>query len=227
MMAANATIGVARAAYFPALTLAGQGGFQSTAFSNWLQAPSSFWAVGPNALLSVFDGGLRRAQVAEARAAFEVTAANYRGTVVNAFQEVEDGLAKLNHYHDAAAEEGAAVDAAQRTLNLSMALYQQGAVDYLTVVASQTTLLQTQLEALNLRTLQLRASVDLIRALGGGWTDSVNLSPDRKATAEVPREGYRLACAAGVRDARPCGASKSRIGPDGTIPVGLMPRWLW
>ena len=171
LMAANANIGVARAAYFPTITLGAQGGFQSTRSSNWLSAPSSFWAIGPNALLSVFDGGLRRAQVAQARAEFDASAANYRSTVVTAFQQVEDSLATLNHYHDAAAEEKAAVDAAQRTLDFALALYKQGATDYLTVVTSQTALLQTQLEALNLDTLQLTASVDLIRALGGGWED--------------------------------------------------------
>jgi NodT family efflux transporter outer membrane factor (OMF) lipoprotein len=174
MMAANANIGVARAAYFPTLTLGAQGGFQSTAFSNWLSAPSSFWAIGPNALLTVFDGGLRRAQVAQARAEFDASAANYRSTVVSAFQQVEDDLATLNHYHDAAAEEKAAVDAAQRTLNFAMVLYRQGATDYLTVVTSQTAVLQTQLQSLSLDTHQLNASVDLIRALGGGWEDSTS-----------------------------------------------------
>src|ERR1700693_3588191 len=169
MIAANANIGVARAAYFPTLTLGAQGGFQGNAFSNWLSAPSSFWAIGPNALLSVFDGGLRRAQVAQARAAFDASAANYRGVVVGAFQQVEDSLATLNHYHDASIEEKAAVDAGQTQLDFSMALYVKGAIDYLTVVTSQTAVLQTQLEALTLDTLQLRASVDLIRALGGGW----------------------------------------------------------
>ena len=172
MMAANANIGVARAAYFPTLTLGAQGGFQSKSFSNWLSAPSAFWAVGPSALLSVFDGGLRRAQVAQARAEFDASAANYRGIVVSAFQQVEDSLATLNHYRDAVLEEKAAVDAAQRTLDFAMALYKQGATDYLTVVTSQTALLQNQLEALTLETLQLRASVDLILALGGGWEDS-------------------------------------------------------
>jgi NodT family efflux transporter outer membrane factor (OMF) lipoprotein len=172
MMAANANIGVARAAYFPSLTLGGQGGVESTRFSNWLTAPSTFWAIGPNALLSVFDGGLRRAQVAQARAEFDASAANYRGTVIGAFQQVEDGLATLNHYYDAAVQEKAAVDAAQRTLNLSMALYVQGATDYLTVVTSQTALLQTQLQANDLDNTQLRASVDLIRALGGGWGEN-------------------------------------------------------
>jgi NodT family efflux transporter outer membrane factor (OMF) lipoprotein len=172
MIAANASIGVARAAFFPTLTLGAQGGFESGGFSNLLSAPSTFWAIGPNAVLSVFDGGLRRAQVAQARAQFDASAANYRGTVVSAFQQVEDSLATLNHYHDAAVEEKAAVDAAQRTLDLSMLLYVKGATDYLTVVTSQTAVLQTQLEALDLDTLQLRASVDLIRALGGGWEDS-------------------------------------------------------
>jgi NodT family efflux transporter outer membrane factor (OMF) lipoprotein len=172
MIAANANIGVARAAYFPSLTLGAQGGFQSTSYANWLSAPSAFWAIGPNALLSVFDGGLRRAQVAQARAEFDASAANYRSIVVAAFQQVEDSLATLNHYHDAAVDEKAAVDSAQRTLDFSMALYVKGATDYLTVVTSQTALLQTQLQALSLETLQLQASVDLIRALGGGWEDS-------------------------------------------------------
>jgi NodT family efflux transporter outer membrane factor (OMF) lipoprotein len=184
MVAANANIGVARAAYFPTLTLGAQGGFQSTGFSNWLGAPSSFWAIGPNALLSVFDGGLRRAQVAQARAEFDASAANYRGVAIGAFQEVEDSLATLNHYHDAGLEEKAAVDAAQRTLDFSMALYVKGAVDYLVVVTSQTAVLQTQLEALTLDTLQLRASVDLIRALGGGWESPAAAVPANSRTPQ-------------------------------------------
>jgi NodT family efflux transporter outer membrane factor (OMF) lipoprotein len=186
MMAANANIGVARAAYYPTLTLGAQGGFQSTGYSNWLSAPSSFWAIGPNALLSVFDGGLRRAQVAQARAEFDASAANYRSTVVSAFQQVEDSLATLNHYHDATVEEKAAVDAAQRTLDFALALYKQGATDYLTVVTSQTALLQTQLEALNLETLQLSSSVNLILALGGGWEDSPRTASGKTVDAKHP-----------------------------------------
>ena len=172
MIAANANIGVARAAYFPTLTLGAQGGFQSASFANWISAPSSFWAIGPNALLTVFDGGLHRAQVAQARAEFDASAANYRGVVISAFQQVEDSLASLNHDYDAAQEEKAAVASAQRTLDLSNVLYVRGATDYLTVITAQTALLQTQLQALNLDTLQLHASVDLIRALGGGWTEA-------------------------------------------------------
>jgi NodT family efflux transporter outer membrane factor (OMF) lipoprotein len=173
MIAANANIGVARAAYFPTLTLGAQGGFQSTSFANWLSAPSSFWAIGPNALLTVFDGGLHRAQVAQARAEFDASAANYRGVVISAFQQVEDSLASLNHDYDADQQEKAAVESAQRTLDLSNVLYVRGATDYLTVITAQTALLQTQLQALNLDTLQLHASVDLIRALGGGWEEPV------------------------------------------------------
>jgi NodT family efflux transporter outer membrane factor (OMF) lipoprotein len=169
MIAANANIGVARAAYFPTLTLGAQGGFQSTSFANWLSAPSTFWAIGPNALLTVFDGGLRRAQVAQAHAEFDAAAANYRGVVIGAFQQVEDNLANLNHDYDAASQEKAAVEAAQRTLDLSNLLYVRGATDYLSVITAQTALLQAQLQSLNLDTLQLHASVDLIRALGGGW----------------------------------------------------------
>jgi NodT family efflux transporter outer membrane factor (OMF) lipoprotein len=172
MIAANANIGVARAAYFPSLSLGGQGGYQSTSFGNWLTAPSSFWAIGPTAALTLFDGGLRRAQVAQARAEFDASAADYRSVVVTAFQQVEDSLANLNHYSDAAREEKAAVDAAQHTLNLSLDLYKQGAADYLTVVTSQTALLQAQLQALNLDTLQLQSSVALVLAVGGGWQDS-------------------------------------------------------
>jgi NodT family efflux transporter outer membrane factor (OMF) lipoprotein len=187
MIAANANIGVARAAYFPTLTLGAQGGFQSSSVSNLLSAPSSFWAIGPNALLSVFDGGLRRAQVAQARAEFNASAAYYRGVVVTAFQQVEDNLATLNHYHDAGLEEKAAVDAAQRTLDLSMQLYVKGATDYLTVVTSQTAALQAQLSALTLETMQLQASVQLIQALGGGWEDST--TTDNSNARAMGRQG--------------------------------------
>jgi len=171
MFAANAEIGVARAAYFPSLTLDAQGGFESSAFADWLSAPSAYWAIGPNVLLSVFDGGLRRARVAQARAEFNVSSENYRGVVLNAFQQVEDALAELNHYYDAAQQEQSAVIAAQHALDLSLVLYKQGATDYLSVITAQATLLQSQLQTLNLQALQLLASVDLIRALGGGWED--------------------------------------------------------
>lgn len=190
MMAANADIGVARAAFYPTLTLGAQGGLQSKSFSNWLTAPSTYWAIGPNALLSVFEGGLRHAVVAQARAQFDAAAADYRATVVGAFQQVEDSLASLNHYYDAAVQEKAALEAAQRTVNLSMLLYGMGATDYLTVITAQTALLQAQLQALDLDTLQLHASVDLIRALGGGWEDAPEaLSEQTMQTSGRPTGG--------------------------------------
>jgi len=170
MEAANAGIGSARAAYFPLVTLAGQAGYASAERSNLFSAPSELWAVGPAAALTLFDAGLHRAQVRQARAEFDASAAAYRGTVLASFQQVEDNLALMNHYGVAAVSQKSALDAAQRALTLSLTLYKQGAADYLTVVTSQTAALQTQLDTLNLETLRLRASVALIRAVGGGWT---------------------------------------------------------
>jgi NodT family efflux transporter outer membrane factor (OMF) lipoprotein len=172
MQSANADIGVARAAFFPSITLNATGGYQSGQFANWLQAPNSFWAIGPSALLTIFDAGKRRAQVAQARAVLDETSAKYRSVALGAFQQVEDNLALLDHYHDAAGAEKSAVAAAQRSLDFSMDRYREGAVNYLEVVTSQTAALQTQRDALDLDTRQLRASVQLIRALGGGWENS-------------------------------------------------------
>ncbi len=106
MESANADIGVARAAFFPSITLNATGGYQSTQFPNWLQAPSSFWAIGPAALLTIFDAGKHKAQVAQARAALDAASAKYRSVALGAFQQVEDNLALLDHYHDAARSRG-------------------------------------------------------------------------------------------------------------------------
>ncbi len=123
MIAANANIGVARAAYFSHADV-GRPGWLPEQFLRQLdQRTELVWAIGPNALLTVFDGGLHRAQVAQARAEFDASAANYRGVVIGAFQQVEDSLASLNHDYDAAQQEKAAVDSAQRTLDLSNVLY--------------------------------------------------------------------------------------------------------
>jgi NodT family efflux transporter outer membrane factor (OMF) lipoprotein len=170
MEAANANIGVARAAFFPAITLAAQGGYQSQRFGNLLTVPSEIWAIGPSVALTLLDGGLRKAQVAQARAEFDATAAAYRKTALNAFAEVEDNLALINHYDDAIGAKRSALDAAQRSLSMAQKLYDKGAADYLTVLTAQTSTLQTRLDASTLRTSQLRASVALIRAIGGGWS---------------------------------------------------------
>ena len=128
------------------------------------------WSIGPSLLFSLFDAGKRKAQVAQAQAALDESGSLYRGVVLTAFQQVEDSLALTHHYRIAATEEHAAVTAAQRSLDLSLTQYREGATSYLDVVTSQTVTLQTELTALDLDTRELRASVQLIRALGGGWT---------------------------------------------------------
>jgi NodT family efflux transporter outer membrane factor (OMF) lipoprotein len=168
--AANANIGVAKAAFFPAVTLSGVIGFQSSESANFISAPNTFWAIGPSLFLTLFDGGRRTAEVARTQAVLDEAGATYRSVVLNAFKQVEDNLALLNYYREAAENERAAVTAAQRSLDYATTRYREGAVNYLEVVASQTTTLQTQRDALDLDTRQRRASVQLIRALGGGWS---------------------------------------------------------
>ncbi len=168
---ANASVGVAKAGFFPSLTLGGALGFESASASNWLTAPSTFWAIGPSVLMNLFDAGKRKAQVAQAQAVLDETGANYRGVVIGAFQQVEDNLALLNHYSKAAESQQSAAAAAKQSLDFSISRYRQGAASYLEVTASQTAALQTQRDLLDLNTRRLQASVQLIRALGGGWAD--------------------------------------------------------
>lgn len=170
--AANAQIGIARAAWFPSLALSAQGGFQSAEYAGLLAAPNAFWAIGPNLLETIFDGGRRKATVAAARAASDEAGARYRGVVLNAFSQVEDNLAQLDHVGAALTDQRDAANAAQHTLDLSMERYRQGAVVYLDVVQAQTAALDAQRSLLGLQTQQLRASVQLVRALGGGWSTS-------------------------------------------------------
>jgi NodT family efflux transporter outer membrane factor (OMF) lipoprotein len=166
---ANASVGVARAAYFPSVTLSGTYGYRSNTSADWLTAPNAAWSIGPGLLLELFDGGRRKAEVAQARAALDEAGALYRGVVLNAFQQVEDNLALLHHYGIASEAERSAVTSAQQSLDFAMDRYREGAVSYLEVVQSQTTMLTAEQEALDLDTRQLRASIGLIRALGGGW----------------------------------------------------------
>jgi NodT family efflux transporter outer membrane factor (OMF) lipoprotein len=168
--AANAEIGIARAAYFPDLSLGLEGGFQSDALSPWFAAPETMWAIGPELAMTLFDGGLRRARTDRAQAQMAEYAAEYRSTVLQAMREVEDNLALEHHLGDESIREQQALDAAKRTLNLSMSQYRDGVVSYLEVVTAQTTELQTRLVALSLNTQRLLATVGLIKALGGGWS---------------------------------------------------------
>lgn len=168
--AANALIGVARAAFFPSVSLTATGGYENTGGAGWLTAPNGFWSIGPRFSLALFDAGKRRAINEQAQAAFNEAADRYRSTTLLAFRQVEDNLALLHLLDEEAKQEGAAVASAQNTLHLAMDRYENGAVNYLDVVASQTAALQAQRTLLILRDRQLRASVGLIRAVGGGWS---------------------------------------------------------
>ena len=171
IIAANADIGVARSAYFPRLTLGGTLGYESAALGDLIAAPSLFWAIGPALALDLFDGGRRKAQVAQAQAALDAMGAQYRGVVIDAFRQVEDNLALLHHYGDALESQHAATGAAGQSQDFATVRYEQGAASYLEVTASQTAYLDAQRELLDLDTRMLQASVQLIRALGGGWSE--------------------------------------------------------
>ncbi len=167
--AANAQIGVARAAYFPTITLTGSVGYQSTSIADLFSGPAFVWSVGGTLAETVFDAGKRRAVTEQAWATYRGTVASYRQTVLTAFQGVEDNLASLRILTLELQQQDAAVAASQRYLNLAITRYKLGVDSYLNVITAQTTLLSNQVTALNLRVEQMTASVQLITDLGGGW----------------------------------------------------------
>jgi NodT family efflux transporter outer membrane factor (OMF) lipoprotein len=173
--AANAQIGVARAAFFPTLTLTGSAGFESTSVANLLSGPSAFAALGAMLVQPVFDAGLREATVQQFAAARNATVANYRQAVLTAFQQVEDNLAALRILSQERQQQDTAVRSAERTLALATHRYELGIDSYLNVIVAQTALLNNQQTEVNLRTQQMTSSVQLILTLGGGW-DSSQLS---------------------------------------------------
>lgn len=168
VQAANSRIGVAKAAWFPSLTLGAGGGFETTSGA-LLSAPNGFWALGPlAATLAVFDGGARSARVRMARADHDEAASDYRETVLTAFREVEDSLAALHYLRDQSKDQQEAAAAANRTSDLAMQRYRDGASDYLEVVTAQADALSADRAVLDLKTQQARASIALVRAVGGG-----------------------------------------------------------
>jgi len=167
--AANFDIGVARAAYFPQFSLAAAFGFDSANASTWLSAPSRMWSAGPTGVLTVFDAGRHRAQSAQAHARFDEEVANYRNTVLGAYQDVEDALAALRELRREQDSESRAVVATGNALQQARYRYQAGLVTYLEVATTENTNLQAQLSGLDIQMRQLTAAVSLVKAIGGGW----------------------------------------------------------
>jgi NodT family efflux transporter outer membrane factor (OMF) lipoprotein len=166
---ANASLGVARAAFFPRLLLTASAGFESSSLTQWLTGLSSFWSVGPAAVATIFDGGRRRATSAQAQASYEEMVADYQSSVLTAFQEVEDNLAALRVLREEAEIQQGAVAAANRSLTLANNRYRGGVASYLEVTTAQNAALSSQRIAADILSRRLGASVLLIKALGGGW----------------------------------------------------------
>ncbi|WP_455926007.1 efflux transporter outer membrane subunit [Pseudomonas putida] len=175
VMAANANIGVAKSAYFPDLTLSLSGGYSSSTFANWLTLPNRFWSVGPQLAGTLFDGGQRSAEVARTEAVYDQTVAQYRQTVLDGFQEVENYMVQLKVYEDEAQVRQQALESARESLRLTTNQYKAGLIAYLDVVTVQATALSNERSVLNVLQSRLVASVQLIAALGGGWDGQLEL----------------------------------------------------
>jgi NodT family efflux transporter outer membrane factor (OMF) lipoprotein len=169
LAAANAQIGIAKAAYFPTVTLSANGGYQATSLDRLFSAPSLFWSLGASAAETIFEGGLRRATVRQSEAVYKADVAAYRQTVLTAFQQVEDGLATLRLVSQQIVRQETAVKAARYYLDLAQASYQTGVTPYLDVINAQTVLLSNEQTLVTLRVNEMTAAVSLVQALGGGW----------------------------------------------------------
>ena len=183
MEQANAQIGVAVAAFYPNLTLSGTFGFQNTSISDWFTWPSHYWSVGPQLAETIFEGGLRRATVRQYQAQYDQNVANYRQTVLTAFQQVEDNLAALRILSEEIQQQQGAVKFAQQDLALAIDRYKLGIDPYLNVLTAQTTLFGNQQALVQLQLQEMNASVQLIEALGGGW--DTTLLPSKKAVESL------------------------------------------
>jgi NodT family efflux transporter outer membrane factor (OMF) lipoprotein len=178
--AANAQIGVAKAAYYPTLSLTGSGGYSSSGsstLSDWISAPNRFWSLGPSLATTILDFGKRGAASDQAIAVYDQNVATYRQTVLQAFQDVEDNLAALRILEAEAKVQDEAVRAARESVALTLNQYKAGTVSYLNVVSVQTAQLANERSAMTLMGRQLTASVALIKALGGGWNNAATTKP--------------------------------------------------
>lgn len=182
MSQANALIGVETAAFYPTISLSLSGGFQSSTLQNWFAWPARFFSLGPSATETLFDGGLRTATVAQYRAQYEAEVAAYRQAVLTAFQQTEDYLAAQRILGEQIGQQRAVIAAAQRYYDLAAVRYRTGVDTYLNVYVAQTALLSDQQSMISLRVQQMTSSVQLIEALGGGW--SVDELPSEKAVAD-------------------------------------------
>ena len=178
MAAASAAIGVSRAAFYPDLTISLQSGFQDYGWS-LASLPNSMWAVGSQAILPLFEGGLRKAELQRSWSQYSQTADNYRATVLTAFQQVEDGLSLTNILSSELQQQVAAVQAADKAQNMTLALYTGGLDNYLDVTVAQVAALTAQIAAVQVETTRLQAAVNLIGALGGGWSTDELPTPDQ------------------------------------------------
>jgi NodT family efflux transporter outer membrane factor (OMF) lipoprotein len=169
---ANEQIGVAIAAFFPTLTLSATGGVQSSAWSQLFSLPSRVWTVGPQLAATLFDAGLRAAQTDAARATYDQNVASYRGTVLSAFQDVEDNLASLRILDQEVVVQRQAVDSAERALDIVTNQYKSGTVAYLSVLTAQTTAFTAEQKLVQIDGQRMVSSVGLVKALGGGWDAS-------------------------------------------------------
>jgi NodT family efflux transporter outer membrane factor (OMF) lipoprotein len=172
MASANAQIGVAKAAYYPTITLGATGGFESGVISTLISGPSIFWAAGGSAIAPIFDGGRRRANLDQAIAAYDQTVANYRETVLTGFQQVEDNVAALRILENEAQVQEQAVTAARKYLELANTRYVGGVTSYLEVTTAQSAALSDEVTAVSILGRRMVDAVTLVQALGGGWNSS-------------------------------------------------------
>lgn len=206
---ANAKIGVAKAAYYPNLSLSAALGFESTDATTWFSWPSRFWSIGPSLAQTLFDAGARRAATEQAQATYDAAVANYRQTVLTDFQTVEDNLSALRILAQEVEQQQEAINSSQYYLDLALTRYRTGIDSYLNVIAAQTTLLSNRVTQLQIQLRQMTASVNLIMALGGGWDAS-----DLPQVREVSRSPKPI-----TTQISPAPTGADRVAPPNPPPV--------